>query len=195
MKNIRVLMVLIAATMAMGTNYAQEGVHLLSEAQKAKCDRYVTNGMDACKSEKYEEAIKNYETALNECGEDFFTNNNIVQLGFSYSQTKNYDKAIEFFQKFFNRNPDSEEKIIAVSLALGASYLGQENFNKAYEIYTNLSEGYYTIGNGKVKLKTKISKDEMETIKFFKVTTDMIIKKQQEESSQSTPQEEKSIKW
>lgn len=116
----------------------------ISKNEKAK--KLYDIAVDKTENENYEEAIKNYKSAVKEDPKFFMAWDN---LGVCYRKIGEYDKAIEAYQKSLAINPKG--KLPLQNLPVAYSYKNDfKNAINAYEslkkIYPNDPESYYGIG-------------------------------------------------
>ncbi|HDY87244.1 MAG TPA: tetratricopeptide repeat protein [bacterium] len=81
--------------------------------------------------EKYQEAIGFFEIILEKSPDAYIVNMNI---GNSYFELKNFDKAEEYYLKVLEKEPDNIHAIMAIS----SCYVNRGNNNKAQEWYDKL---------------------------------------------------------
>ena len=116
----------------------------ISKNEKAK--KFYDIAVNKAGNENYEEAIKNYKSAVKEDPKFFMAWDN---LGVCYRKIGEYDKAIEAYQKSLAINPNG--KLPLQNLPVAYSY--KNDFKNAINAYENLKkiypddpESYYGIG-------------------------------------------------
>ncbi len=117
-------------------------------------------GNDLYDEEKYQEAIKAYQTVIEKFPETYVLYRNI---GNCYFQMENYEKAEEFYMRVLEKEPDDTESIMGI----GNTYANRGQNEKALEWYNkiafekitdpmvlyNIGSNFYTQGQHQEALK------------------------------------------
>ena len=132
-------------------------------------DENIKMGENNFKNGNYEEAIKNFEIALEKYPNDKSIIKQIsdthIFLGDKYFNNKNFDKSIEEFNKSLILNPENKEinkKISNIYINLGDSLFNNEEFNKAIIEYTKAEK--IDLDNKLIQTKIDMSKKLIKVI-------------------------------
>jgi TolA-binding protein len=90
-------------------------------------------------TEKYPEAIKEYQIVLDKFAQGNYGEKARYGLGWCYMKTKDYPKAITAFGKIISDNPKGDFTVES-QLRIGDAFYAQENYPEAKNAYTKMIE-------------------------------------------------------
>ena len=103
-------------------------------SEKKKCILYYFNGILNYISENFEEAIKNFESSI-EINDKYFLS--FYNIGICYMRLKNYDKALEYFNKSYQTALKNNDEYKINLIIDNIKKLALENIEPATEFLKN----------------------------------------------------------